>query len=219
MISRVGLMLGMAMLALLNPAPAAAEGWEGSTFALRRDGLTLAGDAVRTHTFLKIRVYAVALYVSDDALQGILQPHSGRPPTPALYEDLITRDFEKRIVLRLLRDVSEERIRSALQKKLQDADPTRVAQLLSYFGSVDSGTECELRWAPGGTLEVTIGGVSSPPIADRAFSEAVFGIWLGDQGSALRMREGLVTRLTSARPMVESTIGSPGPPVRAATAP
>jgi hypothetical protein len=40
-----------------------------------------------------------------------------------------------------------------------------------------------------------IGGVSYPPIPDRAFTEAVFGIWLGDQGSAHGAREKLVANL------------------------
>jgi len=214
MIARVRWMLAVAVPVLLLAGRAtAASREEPSEFPSRRGSLTLAGEMVKTRTFLKIRVYAVGLYVSDEALRGILLPHSGRAPTPALYHDLITRDFEKTIVLRLLRDVSAERIRSALGKHLEGADPTRVADLLSYFGAVDSGTEVALGWGRGGALEVTIGGVRRPPIEDRALSEAVFGIWLGEKGSARRSREDLVANLTSTG---AATSGAPGSDARPA---
>jgi hypothetical protein len=210
MIARMGLVYAAAVPALLSVGLAAAAEQQRSAFAPRRDGLTLMGEMVKTQTFLRIRVYALGFYVSDEALQGSLQPHLGRAPTPALYDDLIRRDFEKEIVLRPLRDISAERIRSALRNKLKDADPARVAQLLSYFGPVDSGAECTLRWAPGGALEVTTGGVANPPIADRAFAEAVFGIWLGDTSSALRSREKLVANLAYVRPAIQPAVAAPG---------
>lgn len=212
MIARVGLLLavvatsGVSGAARVSAATPACAG--GDAFSPGRDGLTLAGQMVKTQTFLRTRVYAVALYVSHDAVRELLGSHPRRPPMAAFYDDLITRDFDKEIVLRLLREVSEERIRSALRKRLEHADPARVEQLLSYFGPVESGTECTLRWAPGGTLEVMIGGVSYPPIPDRAFTEAVFGIWLGDQGSAHSAREKLVANLEPIR----AALALAGPP-------
>ena len=58
---------------------------------------------------------------------------------------------------------------------------TRSGSALVIVNSVcgcAAGQECVLRWVPGGRLETTVGGVAKRPIADEAFADAVFAIWL-----------------------------------------
>ena len=60
--------------------------------------------------------------------------------------------------------------------------------------SMHSGEEYVLRWAPGGVLETVAKGTPKPPIADKNFAGAVFGIWLGDHAIQDDIKRDLVSR-------------------------
>jgi hypothetical protein len=190
-------------LATSPPAPFVKEPRTGVTFAARVGDMSLLGVGVRTKTFLKIKVYAIGLYVADSALSGPLAVHDGKVGTSAFYRDLIAGDFEKQLVLKLVRDLSAEQIQGAFRSHMLSVDKRLLNQFVSYFARTMAGQECVLRWAPGGILETNVGGVAKPPIADKAFSQAVFAIWLGDKPEEDRIRKGMVSRastlLASAR--------------------
>ena len=65
---------------------------------------------------------------------------------------------------------------------------------MSYFGATEAGHECILHWIPGGRLETTVAGVPKPPIADKAFADEVFAIWLRDRPTEDPIREQVVSR-------------------------
>jgi CheY-like chemotaxis protein len=132
---------------------------------------------LRTKSFLKVKVYAIGLYVADSALAGSLKDKTG----PALYQELVWGDFPKEIHLRLVRDVSASQMQEAIRDALEKADKARTDEFVAYFGDIKTGEEYVLRWAPGGTLETLAKGTPKPPIADKNFAAAVFGIWLGDE--------------------------------------
>jgi hypothetical protein len=50
------------------------------------------------------------------------------------------------------------------------------------------------RWVPGGRLETMVGGAAKPPIADKAFADAVFAIWLRDRTVPDPIRRQVVSR-------------------------
>ena len=54
-----------------------------------------------------------------------------------------------------------------------------------------------LHWGPGGRLETTVSGVAKPPIADKAFADAVFAIWLQDRPAEDLIRKQLVSRASA----------------------
>jgi hypothetical protein len=190
--------LAAAIAALLLAAPAPAElvrePKTGVTFAASVGDLSLLGVGVRTKTFLKVKVYAIGLYVADSALSGPLAIHKGKVGTSAFYSDLITGDFEKQIVLRPVRELSAEQIQGAFRSHMPSADRGLLDQFVSYFGRTGAGQECVLHWAAGGILETTVAGVVKPPIADRRFSQAVFAIWLGDRPVEDQLRKRIVSR-------------------------
>jgi hypothetical protein len=186
------------LLSLTLPAAAPAEDVteprSGVAFPARSGELSLLGVGLRTKTFLKVKVYAIGLYVSDAALAGPLRAHQGRTATPAFSRELVSGDFPKQLQLKFVRDLSADQVRTAFREALSGADKARVETFVGLFGDVKAGQECVLRWGTGGALETTVAGQARPPIADRAFTRAVFGIWLGERPIQDDIKRGLVSR-------------------------
>ncbi len=166
----------------------------GAKFPAKVEDMSLLGVGLRTKTFLKVQVYALGLYVADSALSGALAIHKGKTDAPAFYHDLVGGDFPKQVTLRFLRDLSSSQIQEAMREALAGADKGRVDTFVSYFPAIQSGQECLLKWAPGGTLETVMAGQARPPIADKAFASAVFAIWLGEKPIQEDLKKAAVSR-------------------------
>jgi hypothetical protein len=186
--------VALASLAMPQTSDVVAEPKTGVTFATKVGDMSLLGVGLRTKTFLKFKVYALGLYVADSALSGCLSVHRGKVDTSAFYRDLVVGDFDKQLVLKLVRDLSAEQIQGSFRSHLNAASPMLTEQFVSYFGATKSGQECVLRWVPGGGLETTVGGVDKPPIADKLFADEVFAIWLRDRPAEDTIRRQLVSR-------------------------
>jgi hypothetical protein len=189
----------MALLfALVLAAPAwsqnVVEPKSGVAFAPKSGDMSLLGVGLRTKTFLKVKVYAVGLYVADSALQDSLAAHKGALGTPAFFKDLVAGDFEKELVLKFVRGVTTDQIQGAFREALTGADQSRVKTFLSFFGDTKPGDEYRLHWLPGGILETTVAAQPHPQIQDKPFTSAVFGIWLGDKPVQDDIKTGLVAR-------------------------
>lgn len=163
-------------------------------FPAKVEDKSLLGVGLRTKSFLKVQVYALGLYVADSALSGALAVHKGKTDTPAFYHDLVAGDFPKQITMKFLRDLSSSQIQEAMREALAGADKARVDTFVSYFPAIQSGQECLLKWAPGGTLETVMAGQARPPIADKAFASAVFAIWLGERPIQDDLKKAVVSR-------------------------
>lgn len=186
-------------LVLLAGAPRAGaqeitEPKSGVKFAAKQGDMSLLGVGLRTKTFLKVKVYAVGLYVADSALSGPLAAHKGKTTTPAFYKDLVSGDFEKQIVMKFTRDLSADQIQEAFRETLAGADPAKMSQFLAGFGAVKVGQDAVITWKPGGVLETKATGTVGAPIADKNFAAAVFGIWLGDKAIQDDIKKGLASR-------------------------
>jgi hypothetical protein len=180
-------------------APAVAqdvtEPRSGKTFAAKSGEMSLLGTGVRTKWMFK--VYAIGLYVSDSALSGSLAVHKGKTTSPEFYKDLIWLDAPKQVVLKFTRNVGQSKIQEAMREALVGADKAKTDAFVGYFPEVKEGQECILTWAPGGTLEVMMAGQPRPPIADKDFTAAVFGIWLRPTPIQADIKAGLVARAPS----------------------
>jgi Chalcone isomerase-like len=166
----------------------------GVSFAAKDGSSSLLGVGLRTRTMLKVKVYAIGLYVDDAALAGPLAAHKGKTTSPEFYRDLVWGDFGKHVVLKFVRDVSASQIQGAFREVLPAANNARVDPFVSYFGDTKVGQEYVIRWAPGGVLETTVIGVTKPPIADKDFAAAVFSIWLGEKPIQDDIKKDLVAR-------------------------
>ena len=182
----------LASLALSARAEDVVEPRTGVRFPAKIGDMSLLGVGLRTKTILKVKVYAIALYVADAALAGPLKGKSA----PALAHELCWADFPKEIHLHLVRDVSASQMQEAIREALEHADKARVDTFVSYFGDIKTGEEYVLRWAPGGILETIAKGTPRPPIADKNFAAAVFGIWLGDDPIQDDIKRDLMARAT-----------------------
>ena len=194
--------LTAAVLALALSAPSLVRAEDvkepktGVAFATKLGDMSLLGVGLRIRrvAFITAKVYAIGLYVSDSALAGPLAAHKGKTSSPEFYRELVWGDFPKQVVLKFTRDVGQDRIQEAMRETLAGADKAKTGQFVSYFPEVKTGQECVLRWAPGGTLEVTMAGQPKPPLADKAFTTAVFAIWLGDKPIQTDIKADLVSR-------------------------
>jgi hypothetical protein len=178
---KLPLIVSFLLLATTLCAQDVIEPKSGVKFPSKNGEATLTGVALRTKTFLKVKVYAVGLYVADSALAGPLAAYKGKPKAAPFYKDLVWGDFPKEIHMNFVRDLSASQIQGAFRETLESAEKAKVDAFVSYFGDIKTGQDCVLRWAPGGTLEVSVAGAAKPAIADKNFAAAVFGIWLGEK--------------------------------------
>lgn len=186
----------LALAALATPVLAqdVAEPRSGKTFAPKLGESSLLGVALRTKTFLHIKVYAIGLYVADSALSGPLAAHKGKTDSPAFYSALVSGDFPKTVSMKFIRDIEAEKVRDAFRESLEKADKKQVESFVSYFADVKEGNEWQIAWESGGTLSVVVAGQARPKIADQKFAAAVFGIWLGEKPIQEDIKRDLVAR-------------------------
>jgi hypothetical protein len=162
-------------------AETATEPRSGVAFEKKLGDMTLTGVGLRTKTMLKVKVYAVGLYVADTTLAGPLAAERGKPKTPAFYKEVVAGDSPRTIVMKFTRDLSADQIQGAFRETLAKANRDQVERFVGYFGAIKTGQEAVITWAPGGVLKTTVAGAAKPDIEDKAFASAVFGIWLGDK--------------------------------------
>lgn len=192
--------LAIAALVTLGAAETAlAQTWtepkSGAAFAVKRDDLTLLGGGLRVKKIVfSFKAYAVGFYVSDAAIAGPLAAFKGKTTSPEFYQALQTGDFKKELVLRFMRNLSQDRIQGAMRESLEGADPKILDQFVSYFPELKEGQEAVLRWAPGGTVETVMAGQAKPPIADKAFAERLFGLYVGPTPLQADIKAGVVAR-------------------------
>jgi hypothetical protein len=174
----------VALGVLVAAGTARAETWtepkSGAAFEVKKDGMTLLGAGLRVKKILfTFKAYAIAFYVDDAALAGPLAAYKGKTASPEFYQALQTGDFKKEVVLRFMRNLGQSRIQEAMRESLTGADPKLLDQFISYFPQVKEGQECVLRQTGGGTLESIMAGQAKPPIANKAFTDRLFGLYVG----------------------------------------
>jgi len=186
------LLAALLFLSLAGPAFAqeVTEPKSGAKFATKDGDTSLLGVGLRTKTMLNVKVYAIGLYVADDALSG---PLHGKAGTPDLYRELLTGDFKKTVIMRFVRSVSTDQIRDGFRESLKGAGG-KSDEWISYFSAIRSGQDCVISWVPGTGLQTKVAGVDKPPINDPDFAATVFGIWLGDKPVQQDIKQGLVSR-------------------------
>jgi hypothetical protein len=174
-----------------------AEPTTGVRFAAKADGMSLLGVGLRIKKilFVTAKVYAVGLYVSDEAVKGPLAAYKGKESSPEFFNELVTGDFEKRLVLKFVRDVGQSRVQESMREALAPrTDKTLLDRFVSYFPEVKTGQECVLHWAQGGTLKTKMVGAEKPPIENKGFSTALFGLYVGTQPLQEDIKQGLVSQ-------------------------
>lgn len=188
-----------AVVALGIAGAAEAQTWtepkSGIAFPVKKDDMTLLGGGLRVKKMVfTFKAYAVGLYVSDAAIAGPLAAFKGKAASPELYQALQAGDFKREVVLKFMRNLTQSKIQEAMRESLAGAEPKVLDQFISYFPEVKEGQECVLRAVPGGTLEAVMAGQPKPPIADKAFTERVMGLYVGATPIQADIKAGVVAR-------------------------
>lgn len=147
--------------------------------------LQATGVATRVKFFVK--VYSIASYLQDPAaIKG-----------GDKFQAIINADQAKQLTLKWFRSVPvdkmQEAFRESFGKVLSNADLAKlkpeIDNFLTFFNQeAEKGSEYDIRWIPGGTIEVFEAGKSVGKIANMDFAKAVWSIWFGETNVVKRDR-------------------------------
>jgi hypothetical protein len=160
----------------------------------------LTGTAIRTKTFLKVKVYAYGLYVDVVAAKATLasyadQSVSSLERNDAFYRRILDRDFAMTLRLVMTRDVGGDdmadafdgALRPRVQRAAAEMDmpggEAALDQFRSYF-SLDEMTksaEIVFSCSPEGRLTTSVKEEEQTPIESDALCWALFDVYLGEK--------------------------------------
>jgi hypothetical protein len=134
--------------------------------------LVLNGAGLRTKSFLAIKVYVGALYVTQRSTDGAA---------------VVALDAPKVIRLALLRNVDRATMLSAFRDGIESNSPTQAAGLAPKLKQVEAAFPAEFKegqvltvaYVPDKGTTVGVEGDKGVTIEGKDFADALFRIWLG----------------------------------------
>ena len=177
----------VAMLCLVASARLEAAELHGvqmpETQAIAGTQLHLNGIAVRTYSWLRVKIYVAGLYLeraTNDA-------------------DQILRSSEKKLLkVKFLHDVDAEQARDAWREGFENncrppchLSAGDIARFLGNVPAMRAGDETVMTFAPGG-LEIVTNGHSMGRISDRMFATAVLATFIGPDPPTVQLKAGLL---------------------------
>lgn len=180
------------LLAAAVPAAAAVEiaGVKvPDTLTVEGKTLVLNGAGLRTKTFLKVKVYVGALYVSE------------RSKDPAA---ILAQDAPRVIRLTLMRDVDKDSMLSSFREGIEANNPGQTAALEPRLKQLEAAFPAEFKegqvlavtYVPGKGTTAAVEGEKAVAIPGKDFADAVFRIWIGPKptdGGLEDLREALLS--------------------------
>lgn len=162
--------------------------------------MDLLGTAVRTKTFLSVKVYAYGLFVDPYGAQEALADYGDKTADQlakdeSFYDVLLADNFTKCVRMVFVRNVSGEDVREAFDKdigpRLKKAKEERempdateqLTQFKTYFSAkkLKKDSEILFYWEPGGTLVTIVNGERKDDLESPALCWALFDIFLGQK--------------------------------------
>jgi hypothetical protein len=145
--------------------------------------LRLNGIALRTYSWLRIRIYVAGLYLE-------------RPSRDA--EAILRSPEKKLLVVRFIHDVDAEEARKAWREGFDDncrapcrLAPADVARFLAAVPAMRSGDRSTLAFTPAG-VSITLNGQTLGMISDPMFARAVLATFIGPHPPTERLKRGLL---------------------------
>lgn len=164
------------------------------------DTHVLTGTAVRTKTFLKVKVYAFGLYVDPVGARSALSAYAGQPAddledNKEFFARILERDFGMTLRLVMTRDVGGEdmadafdgalrpRVLRAAEEMGMPGGETALDQFRDYFSLEEMTKEAEIVFScsPAGRLTTSVKGETMPAIESDALCWALFDVYLGEK--------------------------------------
>jgi hypothetical protein len=145
--------------------------------------LRLNGIALRTYSWLRIRIYIAGLYLEN----------------PAHDAEAILRSPEKKLlVVRFIHDVDAEDARKAWREGFDDncrapchLAPADVTRFLAAVPAMRSGDRSTLAFTPAG-VAITMNGENVGTISDPMFANAVLATFIGPHPPTERLKRELL---------------------------
>ncbi len=172
------------LLTLLAALPLHAATLEGVTLP---DSATIGGQPVVLNGIGLREKYMIDVYVAGLYL----------PTKTTSAEQAISQDVPKRIVMQMVRDLSQEQladsIREAAAKQSLSAEAKGgIDQLSGWMTAVSAGQQVILDYVPGQGTTLTIAGSAKGTAAGSATMQAIWRIYLGDPPVTADLKEGLL---------------------------
>jgi len=169
-------MRSVALALLLAALPASALEVAGvkvpDSIPVDGKALLLNGAGLRTKTFLKVKVYVAALYVTQRSTDAAA---------------IVALDAPKAIRMNLLRDVDKASMLGALKDGIESNSPTQAASLAPRLKILEAAFPAEFKegqvmtvvYVPGQGTSVGVEGTKGVTIEGKDFADAMFRVWLG----------------------------------------
>jgi hypothetical protein len=166
----------LAAALLMAALPASALEIAGVTVAdaITIDGkpLVLNGAGLRTKSFLAVKVYVGALYVTQRSTDAAA---------------IVALDAPRVIRLNLLRDVDKDSMLNAFRDGIENNSPGQAAALAPRLKLVESSFPPEFKdkqvlaiaYVPGQGTTIGVEGGKTITIEGKDFADALFRIWIG----------------------------------------
>jgi hypothetical protein len=134
--------------------------------------LVLNGAGLRTKSFLAVKVYVGALYVTQRSTDAAA---------------IVALDAPKVIRMTLLRDVDRSTMLGAFRDGIENNSPTQAAALAPKLKQVEASFPAEFKegqvlsvtYVPGQGTTVGVEGAKGITIEGKDFADALFRIWIG----------------------------------------
>ena len=179
------------MILLLAAISALASNLDASTLAgvtlpdtAQVSGTNLVLNGVGLRTKFAFKVYVAGLYL----------PQKSSDPAAILKPDM-----PKRIVMHFVRDVSKNQLTDGFGESFTGNTPdsakkfkSEIDRLFSALEPVKDGQEIIFTYLPGTGTTVTMGDKDKLTIADPAFAELIFSVWLGPKPPNAGLKKGIL---------------------------
>lgn len=177
-----------ALLALLSTAASARE-VEGVKLPDTLDAgggtLVLNGAGIRKKSFLKVKVYVGALYLTSRSRDA---------------QAIVASDEPRAVRMAFLRDVDRDKILDAFKEGFENNSKAQLAALLPKLELLRPAIPAEIKerqvlsvvYEPGKGSTVGVEGGKEVTVEGKDFADALFRNWLGKEPADSDLKEGML---------------------------
>lgn len=144
----------------------------------------LVTTGVSTRKKLFVKVYSIASYLQKGAAQN----------KSDVLQALLNDNNAKQVTMKWVRDVGVDKIQETYRESLSKSLPNAQGQLkndinqfLSFFNTpVRKGDVTNIKWLPGGYIEVDLNGNKVGSLVNKDLAQGVWKVWFGDKSPVNR---------------------------------
>jgi len=143
--------------------------------------LVLNGLGLRSKMMFK--VYVAGLYLEAKSSDGAA---------------ILKADAPKRVIMQFMRDVDRETMAEAFTESFMANSPNAASlkgdfdKVAAGFEPIKTGDQWMFTYTPGKGTTLTVKGADKVTVAGHAFSQAMFGCWLGPKPPSSDLQKGML---------------------------